>query len=141
MLALPGPAIGQSSSGSEILDVVFSEIEKRIIEEYFGVEPADEPTYGSKKKEKKGESSKGKGKSGDLPPGLAKRKELPPGLAKRSALPPGLARRELPADLASRLPPPPEDTERLIIDDRLVLVEKATGVVLDILEHVFAGSP
>ena len=139
MLALPGQAIGQSSLGSEILDVVFSEVEKRIIEEYFRVDPADEAADGSKKK--KTEKSKGKGKSGDLPPGLAKKKELPPGLAKRSTLPPGLAKREVPADLASRLPSPAEGTERIIVDDRLVLVEKASGVVLDILEHVFAGSP
>ena len=57
---------------------------------------------------------------------------LPPGLAKRKQLPPGLAKRDIPDDLASQLPWR-VDEEIKIIDDEVVLIERATGVVLDIL--------
>ena len=73
------------------------------------------------------------GKNKKMPPGLAKRKELPPGLARRHTLPPGLAVRELPEELAARLPPPAEGSERIIADDNIVLIEQATGRVLDII--------
>lgn len=64
---------------------------------------------------------------------------MPPGLAKKQQLPPGLAKRELPQDLHTELPPLDERLERVIVDHSVVLVERATGRVLDILENVLLG--
>lgn len=96
------------------------------------------------KKSKKGKGhakgkGKGKGKSKGLPPGLAKRAELPPGLAKRDTLPPGLAKRDLPDDLKSNLPPKLDGTKRVVVDRDVVLIEEATGIVLDVIRDVLTG--
>lgn len=74
-----------------------------------------------------------KGKRKGPPPGLAKRDSLPPGLAKRDTLPPGLARRDLPNDLERRLSRLPRGTRRSLVGDDIVLIEEATGLVIDIL--------
>ena len=93
-------------------------------------------------KKAKGQSKgkgRGKGNKG-LPPGLAKRKSLPPGLQKQlernGKLPPGLQTRQLPDELWAKLPPAQPGTERVIADNDVVLLDKATGVVLDILRDV-----
>jgi hypothetical protein len=91
----------------------------------------------AKKGGKKSKAARGgPPKSKAMPPGLARRDELPPGLARRETLPPGLAKRELAADLEAKLPPPPKGTERAIVEDNVVLIERATGKVLDILKGV-----
>lgn len=145
-LALPLGAAAATSTGDRIEDSVFSEVERQIMERYFHEErherseDGDRDEDGSRKhgkKDKKGKGSKG-GKQG-LPPGLAKRDSLPPGLAKRETLPPGLEKRALPEDLERRLPPPRKGTERLLVEGAAVLVEKATGKVLDILEDAIDG--
>lgn len=94
-------------------------------------------------KQKKGNGKnkdRSKDKSKKMPPGLAKRKSLPPGLQKQlernGTLPPGLAKRELPSELEANLPPPAEGTERVIAGNDVVLVEQATGIILDILKDV-----
>ena len=115
----------------------FSELEKQIIEKYFKkAEKATTET--STKKDKKKNKKKG------LPPGLAKKEKLPPGLAKQleknSTLPPGLAKRELPSELETALPDPLEGLERTIIENSVVLVEKATGRIVDILKDVVTGN-
>lgn len=141
VLAFAGSAAAQTTD--TIADVVFKEAEKRLIEEFFANKAAksddDEDQGKKKKKDKKSKKSK-KGKSKDMPPGLANKDELPPGLAKqlqrKGTLPPGLAKRDLPADLAARLPPPPPGQERVIVDNDVVLIERATGVILDILADV-----
>ncbi len=117
----------------DIARTVFSEIERRIIERYFGKIEAPE--------EEKAEKGKGaKGKSKAMPHGLAKRETLPPGLARHverhGALPPGLQKRDLPDDLASLLPETTPGLERVIVDNDVVLIERATGLVLDVLENV-----
>ena len=132
--------IVQSQQGS-VADIVFSEMERRIIEEYFGQNVVDDDDdYGKGKGKYKKHKGKGKGKSKQMPPGLAKRNQLPPGLAKRDRLPPGLAKRDIPPDLAYRLGIPDQGTERVIVDNNVVLVETATGVVLDILQDVLTGA-
>ena len=149
------PALAQTSSGAMQQDnPVFREIEKRIIGDFFGRalgqakgEEDKDDDKGSKGKSAKGgkdRSAKGaKGKSGQMPPGLAKRDRLPPGLAKKLArgepLPPGLAKRDLPADLEAALPKTGEGQERVIAGEDVVLIEQATGRVLDVLEGVLAG--
>ncbi|MFC1837619.1 hypothetical protein ACFLYW_02940 [Thermodesulfobacteriota bacterium] len=93
----------------------------------------DEASGKEKSKKPKGKKKGGK----EMPPGLAKKDELPPGLQKQleknGTLPPGLAKRDLPSDLLSQLPFRPDTQERTVIDEDVVLIEKATGKILDIL--------
>ena len=132
------PALADSSTVS-VTDRVFSAAERTIIERYYGVEPGSpDEDAGTDKKSDKSKDKKKSGKSGELPPGLAKRDTLPPGLARRETLPPGLAKRDLPDNLQRDLPPSAPGTERAIVDGVVVLVEIATGKVLDIIEEVIA---
>ena len=75
-------------------------------------------------------------KSKKTPPGLAKRESLPPGLAKRDTLPPGLQGRLLPHELEARLTVLPASQVRVIIGRDIVLMQRDTRVVLDILYGV-----
>lgn len=104
----------------------FLDEEQRIIREYY------RPT--SKK-----------GKSKGLPPGLAKRGgNLPPGLQKHleknGQLPPGLQKRlePLPSDLIRQLPRLPDYWERVIVDRDVILLDRRTNRILDIIEGVVA---
>jgi hypothetical protein len=97
--------------------------ERRIIVEYY----------------QKGTKVKQKG----LPPGLAKRGgKLPPGLQKHldknGRLPPGLQKRlePLPNDLERRLPRLPEYWERVILERDIILIDRRTERILDIIENV-----
>jgi hypothetical protein len=75
----------------------------------------------------------------NLPPGLAKRDELPPGLARqlrvRGTLPPGLQREihPVPEEFVHYLPPPPPDCEHVVIGGNIVLLNRKTHLVLDIV--------
>jgi len=139
------PATAQTSSG-QIPDTVFGAEEKKIISDYLKKKLGLPDTANKSTSDKDDDASqpkgrgkanknknKGKNKNKQMPPGLAKRKELPPGLAKRHTLPPGLQVRELPADLARKLPEPEKGLERIIADGSVVLIEKATGRILDII--------
>jgi len=134
-----------------LVGAAFTAVEQQIITEYFSEQPlASIATAASASEERDGETGSGKknkgkgGKSKGLPPGLARRDELPPGLQKQleknGTLPPGLAKRDLPSRLESRLPTRDSDQERVIVDNDVVLIEAATGVVLDILYDVVRGS-
>ncbi len=83
------------------------------------------------------------GPSKGLPPGLAKRGgKLPPGLQKHldknGTLPPGLQKRlePLPQALDSRLPRLPDYWERVILERDVILVDRRTNRILDIIENV-----
>ena len=171
-------------------DMIFSEIEKRVIKDYFGVDPNrqtpnqtnqqnrmpdwaereqvrydnrdeerdynndddDDDERGDKKKKHKKDKKnkhkdkdkknkhKSKGKSKDMPYGLSKRASLPPGLQKQldrnGRLPRGLAKRNLPADLQSKLITRPPEQEVTIVDKDVVLLDRVTGVVLDVIYDV-----
>lgn len=133
------------------VDAGFGEMERQLIEKYYGkiprVSDAAESEDDAKTTKDDRDSGKGGKKKGDkgLPPGLAKRDTLPPGLAKRESLPPGLAKRGLPSDLEGQLPPAPEGYERQIVEDAalgtaaVVLIHRATGVVADIVKDVVIG--
>ena len=130
-LAAPaGAPLAQAGSaeGEDLAAIVFTEIERRIIEEFFGKD------VGQQAEEKE---SKDKGKAQEMPPGLAQMDQLPAGLQrhleKYGTLPPGLEKRRLPGDLESLLPRARPGTERVIVDDDVFLIQKATGLVLDIL--------
>ncbi|HEX4989129.1 MAG TPA: hypothetical protein VFW91_10155, partial [Candidatus Binatia bacterium] len=77
-----------------------------------------------------------------LPPGLAKKGKLPPGLQKHldknGKLPPGLQKRlePLPPDLEVRLPQLPDYWERVILQEHVVLIDRRTQRILDIIENV-----
>ena len=134
-------------TAKEMGDIVFKEVEKRAIEKFFGkpaAKAAEGDDGGKKAKKSKGKGrSKGQGRGKGLPPGLAKRDSLPPGLQKRlekhGCLPPGLAKRDLPDDLEEKLPTVPEGLERIIAGESVVLLEKATGKILDVIEGVLRG--
>ena len=91
----------------------FSERDRAIIGEYFRAQPVKK-----------------------TPPGLAKREKLPPGLGKRDTLPPGLQGRPLPRDLESRLTALPTTQVRILLGHDVVLIQRDSRVVLDILNGV-----
>lgn len=172
---LTSSSLAMAQGASDVLrDAVFSEIEKRIIGEHFGIDVKDVMQNGAmpewavksderdeddleeddedkrdkkdkvrKDKGKKDKDHKNKGKSKGLPPGLAKRESLPPGLQKqldeKGRLPHGLAKRDLPDDLAAKLPKRPDDQSVVVVDADVVLIDKATGVILDVLKDVVRG--
>ncbi len=148
----------QSGTGTvlgDIADIVFKEAERRAIEDYYDKVPGakrtdedndrdrdrdddkSEKKHKDKDKDKKNKKAKGEGRGHGLPPGLAKRDQLPPGLAKRgNQLPRGLMKSDLPPELESKLPPLPDNVERVAIDADILLIEKGTGVILDVIEGV-----
>ncbi len=72
-----------------------------------------------------------------LPPGLAKRQGgLPPGLAKRDTLPPGLRGDALPVELERQLTPLPSGYVRVRVGQDIVLLDKRTRVVFDVVYGV-----
>jgi hypothetical protein len=137
---LPISAQAERSGGDRILEGIFSELEQELIRDYYkgryGRDLEDEGKGRHKgKKHKKHKKKKG------LPPGLAKRETLPPGLAKqlkrKGHLPPGLEKRDLPSSLEDMLPSRRHGYKRTVIDNDVLLIEEATGLIIDILEDVF----
>lgn len=75
-------------------------------------------------------------KRGHVPPGLAKKGGVPPGLAKKGEVLPVEYRPHmlpLPPDLEKLLPPPPHEVIRRIIGRDIVLIQKQTNKVLDVM--------
>jgi len=84
-------------------------------------------------------SKHGKG----LPPGLAKRNgDLPPGLEKQlqrnGTLPPGLEKKlqPCPVEIERRLPPLPSDYQRSVIGASIVVFNRRTNIVVDVMADV-----
>jgi Ni/Co efflux regulator RcnB len=101
-------AAGPAMAGKQI-----SAKEKQIIERYFAKNPGD---------------TSGKAKSKDMPKGMDKK------LARGGTLPPGIKKTRLPTKLASKLPERPKTEELVIVDEDVVLIDTATGIILDMLE-------
>jgi hypothetical protein len=74
-----------------------------------------------------------------LVPAPGSAKPLPPGIAKKVArggtLPPGIAKRYLPQNLLVQLPPRP-GYQWVVVDNDVVLIVAATGLIADILADV-----
>lgn len=143
------PAQSQGVLG-DIAKVIFEEAERRVIKEYYDRVPSakevddqdddKEKSKSVKKSKNKGKKSKSKGRGNGLPPGLAKRDQLPPGLAKRgNRLPPGLMKGDLPPELEKTLPKLPDNVERVVVDTDVLLVQKGTDLILDVIKGVLAG--
>jgi hypothetical protein len=119
--AEPASEIKVGGGGSKSSSVAFSDVDVRLIREWF-----------SKPANLKG-----------LPPGLAKKESLPPGLErqlqKNGTLPPGLQKniQPLPPVLEVQLMKLPEGQKRVVISGNIVLVNEKSGLVLDILFKVF----
>jgi hypothetical protein len=117
------PARADTSIG----DIVLTEIERRLIASYY------QRQYDDWDHQNHGNGRKNKG----LPPGIAKKGTLPPGLEKQlvrnGTLPPGLGAMPLPYELAVQLPPRPGSQRLLILDDKVMLVQAATNLILDVL--------
>ena len=123
VIALTGFAAAQADRarpGDGVFDIVFSELKKHLIREFYTPQQAP-PRAG-----RLDQRTRRVGPGRRLPPGLAKRDELPPGLARQyqrnDTLPPGLAKRDLPADLSLRLPRPRFGTERVAVDNDVLLI-------------------
>lgn len=129
MLFLAGGLAGcitspENTSGRVVLhdrnasvDIRFNDRDHHLINEYYG--------HHKKSKHKR------------VPPGLAKRGgNLPPGLARRDQLPPGLQGRGLPQDLDSSLSRLPDGYVRLKVGTDIVLMNRDTRVVFDIIYGV-----
>jgi len=77
-----------------------------------------------------------------LPPGLAKRKRLPAGLERQlqtnGSFPPGLEKRVhlFPLDLEHLLPELPKGVIRVVIGVDILLLDKTSNTILDIVREV-----
>ena len=113
---------------------VFSSLERRVIREVLAAAGVETKTG------KGGKRAKG---SRGGPPGLAQRGNLPPGLQRQlqrnGRLPPGLEKQGFPGHLRAQLPAPLQGTERLIIGNDAVLIDRATNVILDIMRDVIVN--
>lgn len=163
VLLAPRPCTAQDAAtvAKDTAQRVFTEVEKRAIEEYYKKitgqypgqvqsagnqtrESGEDQGKGRKAKEKKAKGKKGGKDQEGLPAGLARKDALPPGLQKHlekhGTLPPGLQKRTLPADLEAKLPKAEQGQERAVVDSDVVLIESATGKVLDVLRDVIKGN-
>ncbi|RCK46755.1 hypothetical protein TH30_09215 [Thalassospira profundimaris] len=109
---------------------IFSDEERRIISDVLDIATGNvDDDKGREKGSKGGKGDKGKGNK-DLPPGIAMK------LERGGTLPPGLAKRDLPSDLRSKLPRRTDGAIRQIVGDDIVLIEKGTDVILDVIRGV-----
>ncbi len=113
-------ALTLPSYADSLKDIVFSELEKQIIQNYYRDQDKNKKGKGGKKR---------KGADKGLPPGIAKN------LQRGKPLPPGIAMTRLPTDLAEKLPPPPEGHKRIYVDGKVLLVDVTTRVIRDKLEE------
>jgi hypothetical protein len=129
LAAAVAPLLPPSGSRADdsIGDIILTEIERRLIGSYY------QRHYDAWYAGNRGNGRKNK----SLPPGIAKKGTLPPGLYKQlvrnGSLPPGLGAMPLPYDLVMQLPPRPPGQRLLIVDDKVLLVQAATNLILDAL--------
>lgn len=129
------PGSQPQAQSPDVAEIFIGELEKRIIGDYYQRHLHEWEQSPEGRDYKK---NKGKNKQKGLPPGLAKKGTLPPGLAKQLArnghLPPGLEYRALPQDLIVQLPPLQPAYQYRIVDNRVLLIQAASNLILDVLE-------
>jgi hypothetical protein len=131
---------GAAPAGPSVGDIVIDTVARRILSDYYArnarawvaANPDAHDGNGNGNKKQK------KNKHKDLPPGIAKKGSLPPGIAKQlvrnGQLPSGLEYRPLPPDLIVQLPPLAPQYRYVIADDRVMLIQAATNIILDVLQ-------
>lgn len=157
LLAVPVLPAAAETSGQAVTGAVLDAIESKIL----GTRPAAKDRDRDRDRDRDGrerrardlddrdddrdrdrdrdkDKDRGRGHNGKfVPPGLAKKGGLPPGIAKKlnddGTLPAAMARREVPPDLARTLPKTRTGQQRVVVDDDVVLIEQATGRVLDVI--------
>ncbi|MGH6933978.1 MAG: hypothetical protein ACREEE_16295 [Dongiaceae bacterium] len=116
-------------TSADVASIVLTQIERRVIGDYY------QRNYDAWVAEEGQGSKKNKKNKNGLPPGLAKREQLPPGLEKQLTrnghLPPGLEARNLPDDLLYQLRRRPTGYRFGIVDNKVLLIESATNLILD----------
>jgi len=125
-----------------ITDGLFTQTEREILSEYLLTQDVRRDYDDNAVKTKVGKHGKHK-KQKPLPPGLQKKLarggQLPPGWQKKVARGEVLDHslyeisRDLPRGLISQLPKSPDGTSVRQIEDRVVRILDATGVILDVL--------
>lgn len=129
VMVLTATAAASKPAAAPVYEIVqsdgFSQEERRII---YDVLDAVDRNIGDDENRGKGGKSKDNGKDG-LPPGIAMK------LERGGTLPPGIAKRDLPADFQSRLPYR-SDAIRQIVGNDVVLIEKGTDIILDVIRDV-----
>ncbi len=122
-LLLSGPVAPPAAAG-DVTGLLITAAERQIFEAYYGGQPLEASGGGGKKAKGKGKGNKA------LPQGIAMK------LQRGGTLPPGIAKRDLPRDLLGQLPSRPHGQDYAIVDNDVVLIEAATGLILDILEDM-----
>jgi Ni/Co efflux regulator RcnB len=123
LLALLPVAIAQPAAAQSAAQILFSDLERRMIMDYYARQAASQAGGGQGQ-------GRGRGHGGGLPPGIQRR------LDRGGTLPPGLARKALPPGLAGQLPAPPNGYIRQVVGSDVVLVAIATGVIMDIIRGI-----
>lgn len=138
LFALPNITMAKEIDvADKTADIVFSTLEKRLIAEFYAnitsqsgsVRNEDSAGNKNKKAKKEGKGHKN-GKSKGLPPGLQKQ------LERNGTLPPGLAKRSLPQGLGDQLPDRDFEFERIIVDNDVLLIQRSTNLIFDIIKDV-----
>jgi len=135
------PAVAQSEPGAaaqpSVGQIVIDTVARRIMTDYYQ-RNAQAYVIANPEAGGGGNKHKNKNKQKGLPPGIAKKGSLPPGIAKQLVrnghLPPGLEYHPLPPDLIVQLPPVAPAYRYVIANDRVMLIQAATNVIMDILQ-------
>lgn len=147
LLAVPVLPAAAETSGQAVTGAVLDAIESKILGTRPAAKDRDRDRDGRERRardlddrdeDRDKDKDRGRGHNGKfVPPGLAKKGGLPPGIAKKlnddGTLPAAMARREVPPDLARTLPKTRTGQQRVVVDDDVVLIEQATGRVLDVI--------
>ncbi len=137
MVPLAAVPAQEATQTEKVLGRVFSDIERQVIEEYYrnrgkvkrGEHGDNRHAAGRGHKKNKNKYAAGRGSGGrGLPPGLEMQ------LHRYGRLPPGLEKRTLPDGLLARLGKR-HGTERQLVGSDVLLVDTATGIILDILRN------
>jgi hypothetical protein len=138
------PCVAQSEPGAvqaaepSIGAVVIDTVARRILHDYYQRNAEAWVVANPDEGGGNGKKNKNKQKHKDIPPGIAKKGTLPPGIYKQlvrnGQIPPEVHYRALPPDLIVQLPPIAPDYRYVIADDRVMLIQAATNVIMDVLQ-------